>query len=251
MESVAMIENLLLFGLSRQEAILYLCLLKNGELTGYETAKITGISRSNVYSGLASLVEHGAAYIMEGNAVKYIAVSLEEFCENRIYHLKQVKKVLMNNMPKEKEFTEGYITIEGYQYISDKIYHMLWNAKERIYFSAPSEFLLSWKEIIEQLREKSIKVVLITDNNIRDVFKKEVVIYEKKKIQFDDAAKVYSKAGEEETIPIRLIIDSAYVLTGNINKTSLDSCLYSAQKNFVNVFKEAMRNEIKLIELGQ
>ena len=48
---------------------------------------------------------------------------------------------------------------------------------------------------------------------------------------------------------VRLIIDSEYVLTGEVEGTSNDTCLYSAQKNFVNVFKDAMRNEIELIKL--
>ena len=57
MEEAAIIEQLILFGLSRQEAAIYLCLLQNEELTGYEVAKLTGISRSNVYNGLASLCD--------------------------------------------------------------------------------------------------------------------------------------------------------------------------------------------------
>ena len=44
MEEAAIIEQLILFGLSRQEAAIYLCLLQNEELTGYEVAKLTGIS---------------------------------------------------------------------------------------------------------------------------------------------------------------------------------------------------------------
>ena len=36
MEEAAIIEQLILFGLSRQEAVIYLCLLQNEELTGYE-----------------------------------------------------------------------------------------------------------------------------------------------------------------------------------------------------------------------
>ena len=36
MEEAAIIEQLILFGLSRQEAAIYLCLLQNEELTGYE-----------------------------------------------------------------------------------------------------------------------------------------------------------------------------------------------------------------------
>ena len=37
------IDYLIQFNLTRQEAVIYLALLSEGELNGYETAKITGI----------------------------------------------------------------------------------------------------------------------------------------------------------------------------------------------------------------
>jgi transcription elongation factor GreA-like protein len=51
------IEKLTYFNLTRQEATLYLTLLAEGRLTGYEATKLTGISRSNTYTALAGLVE--------------------------------------------------------------------------------------------------------------------------------------------------------------------------------------------------
>ena len=57
------IDIVLEFGLTRQEATLYEAMLLHGELTGYEAAKLTGISRSNTYNALAGLVEKGAAHI--------------------------------------------------------------------------------------------------------------------------------------------------------------------------------------------
>ena len=42
-----LIDKLLHFGFTRQEALVYLALCTDGEMTGYETAKCTGISRSN------------------------------------------------------------------------------------------------------------------------------------------------------------------------------------------------------------
>ena len=54
--------------------------------------------------------------------------------------------------------------------------------------------------------------------------------------------------GKQDT-QLRLIVDSAYVLTGEMTGSDTDSCLYCGQKNFVNVFKESLRNEITLIEL--
>ena len=39
----ALTEKLVPFGLTRQEAAIYLCLLGNSELSGYEVSKLTGI----------------------------------------------------------------------------------------------------------------------------------------------------------------------------------------------------------------
>ena len=59
MRGMEIVERLMHFNLTRQEATLYLLLVKAGRLTGYEAAKQTGISRSNTYTALAGLVEKG------------------------------------------------------------------------------------------------------------------------------------------------------------------------------------------------
>ena len=60
-------------------------------------------------------------------------------------------------------------------------------------------------------------------------------------------AACYRSEGRGEQI--RLITDSRYALTGELSGSRQDICLYSGQRVFVDAFKEAMRNEIKLIEL--
>lgn len=247
MEEAAFIEKLLLFGLGRQEAVIYLCLLKNSELTGYEVAKLTGISRSNVYNGLASLVEHGAAYVREGASTRYMAVSVNEFCDNRIRYLKEVGKTLVENVPKRVFTSEGYITVEGYSHICDKIHHMLLGAEKRIYFSAAGAFLEKWRDEIEELVRRGSKVVLISED-ASTVFCGENKL--RQGIIFYEVPANMREGDERETKhQVRLIIDSEYVLTGEVEGTNRDTCLYSAQKNFVNVFKDAMRNEIELIKI--
>lgn len=249
MEEAAIIEQLTLFGLSRQEAAIYLCLLQNEELTGYEVAKLTGISRSNVYNGLASLVEHGAAYVIEGSASKYLAVSLEEFCDNRLRYLTSVKDALITSGPKKSLPREGYITIEGYEHICDKIRHMILGAEKRIYFSATGDFLEQWSEEIRELVRAQKKVVLISEDN-RELFPGDT---ELKTGIIEYLVPEHFREPEEEEQQldqIRLIIDSEYILTGTVTGKSSDACLYSGQKNFVRVFKDAMRNEIALIKIA-
>ena len=129
------IEYLMHFGMSRQEATVYLRLIEAGKQTGYEIARDTGISRSNVYASLAALVEKGAAYLIEEDAKRYIPVDVQEFCGNRIRRMEEEQKWLDVNLPGEKKEEEGYVTIDGQEHISDKIHNLLANVEERVYCS--------------------------------------------------------------------------------------------------------------------
>lgn len=227
-----MIDRLMLFGLSRQEAVIYSCLYENGAMNGYETAKLTGISRSNVYGALSGLVEKGAAYLMEGASNKYVAVPVTELCENRMRMLTEAKDYLEAHLEAASEEEDGYITIEGSRNIENKVRAMLNKAEKRIYISLPYAYLKCWEKQLLELSEQGIKVVVLTDQEV--IFKQiQVYVSDKKEQQ------------------MHLIVDSRYVLTGDYSGSEHDTCLYSGQKNFVNVLKQALRNEIRLIELSQ
>lgn len=62
------IEDLMQFGLTRQESAIYYALLSEGMMTGYEAAKVSGVSRSNAYTALAALVDKGGCSCGRGNA---------------------------------------------------------------------------------------------------------------------------------------------------------------------------------------
>lgn len=230
METKDLTENLMEFGLTRQEANIYLNLYRHGMQTGYEAAKQTGISRSNAYSALAGLVEKGAAYVSEGTATKYMAVEAEEFCTNRIRSMEQSKKHLIANMPKVDDEEEGYLTISGDEQILHKGKNMLLAAKKRVYLSMASENITLFLPELEQLQKKEIKMVFLTDKKLKFV-----------------GAKIYVTENKAEQIGI--ITDSKYVLTGELGKGKDSTCLYSGQSNLIRVFKDSLKNEIKLIEL--
>lgn len=225
-------EKLVQFGLTRQEAVIYLCLLGNKELSGYEVSKLTGISRSNVYGALAGLVEEGAAYLLEGETNKYTAVPAADFCENRIRRLEGLKRELVAQIPQIGDNSAGYITISSYRHIVDKIYNMLSHVEYRVYLSLPAEYLGQFRPSLERLTAEGKKVVLLISELPPDAIQGCVIYLTGKKDR-----------------QLRLIVDSSYVLTGELTGSVSDSCLYCGQKNFVNVFKDSLRNEIKLIEL--
>lgn len=234
MEESEVLNRLGMFGLTRQEATLYLCMYRYGGLTGYEAAKYTGISRSNVYSALSGLADKGAAYLEQGSASRYIAVPIEKFCENKIRSLEREKEYLIENIPVMKEQEIGYITITGSGNILDKVTEMILEAEMRIYLSTSFAIIGKLERELMKALEKKIKVVLITDGIPENLGLKE------KSICYLTQARGNS---------IRLIVDSAYALTGELTGKRDDTCLYTGQENFIKVFKDALRNEIKLIEL--
>ena len=230
MQQSELIEKIMNFGLTRQEALIYQYLIISGESTGYEVAKEVGISRSNAYNSLSSLVDKGGAYLQNGVTNKYVAVSINEFCGNKIRNLEQDRKDLEANL-KAKEEAEGYVTISGYQNIQDKIENMLDSVEQRVYISISGNQLSLFSDKLEKLVSMEKKVVVITDTS-----------------PVHNDCNVYISDSLMQN-QIRLIVDSKYVLTGDFGESKEDTCLYSGQKNFVSLFKDAMRNEIELIKL--
>lgn len=226
------LEKLMNFGLTRQEAVIYSLLFSEGKLNGYEASKLSGISKSNTYSTLASLVDKGAAYMLQENAISYMPVDIEEFCNNKIRFLNELKKELILDIPKKRQKMDGYITIRGKKNILDKLENMLLSAKERVYIFMSLNRINELKDILKELIKQNIKVVIITD--------KAFIL---------DGAKLYLKECDESQI--RIIIDSIYVLTGEIENEQSSTCLYSSNSNLVDVFKQALANEIKLIEIDR
>ena len=223
-------DKLMTLGLTGQEANLYILLLTEGELTGYESAKQLSISRSNAYVALASLVDKGAAYVRQENQVKkYTPIPLEEYCTNYSEKIRVAGDWLSKNLPTKKIVEEGYVTIEGDAHIVQKMKRLMTEVKERVYISCKKEYLSLLYEDIKLLLDAGKKVVIITDTLTRL-----------------GAAKVYVTA--EKGVQIGLIVDSKYVLMGEYGQGSNHTVLYTGQQNFVAHYKKALANEIKLIE---
>lgn len=230
MEKTAVIEKLMRFNLSRQEAQLYVCLWEHGQLTGYEASKLTGISRSNVYGALSVLTDKGAAVVTEANTTLYSAVEPEEFLSNRLRRLESDKQYLVEHLPRVSSNPEGYMTIQGGNNIKDKAYNMIAGCEKRLYLAAAGSIVEDFRHVLGEAGKRGIKVVIISDGDYSTL-----------------ATRFYQD--EPEQGQLRLITDSAYVLTGELTGKTTDTCLYSGQENLVTVMKEALRNKIKLLEI--
>ena len=227
MADTKVIDILTEFSLTRQEASIYAALLNHGDMTGYEVAKDTGFSRSNVYAALNALVEKGAANLVEGEATKYRPVEIKTFTSNKISELKKNAEYLEKHGPRKVIAADGYITITGAKNIRNKIREMLEKTELRLYLMAPAEIIREYENELKALVAAGKKVVLLTKD-----FKLA-------------GAKIYEAKPEQGQI--RFIADSSYVLTGELTGEEHDTCLYSGQKNLVEVMKEALKDKITLL----
>ena len=228
MENLQFTDNLISFGLTRQEAIIYTTLLSHGEMTGYEVSKETGISRSNVYAGLSSLADKGAAYLLQGDSIKYLPVNVDTFTKNVLAELQKKAAYIHEHAPEKQVETDGYITIIGARNIQNKLLQMIKETRIRLYISASARIVDAYEEELTELIEQGKKVVLMTDSSYNL-----------------DGAIVYHT--DPEPGQLRVIIDSSYVMTGALTGSDDDNCLYSGQKNLVTVMKEALKNKIVLL----
>jgi len=217
-------------GLTRHEARLYMLLSVDGAMSGYEAAKLTGMSRSNAYIALSGLTDKGGALRIEGDVQRYEAVPVHEYATNKRRYFDQVLQIVESEMPVPRSAAEPYLTIRGRRHIVDKMKNMIDHAAERVYISAPTAELRQVLPELAALRDRGGKVVIIAPAPF----------------SFPGAIVHHHDRGDAQ---VRLIVDSSEILTGEIGSHAEATCLYSRHEVMVSLFKEAMKNEIRLIEM--
>jgi HTH-type transcriptional regulator, sugar sensing transcriptional regulator len=226
-----LIDALMKTGLTRHESELYVALCREGEVTGYELAKITGIPRANVYQALSALTDKGGARIMEGNPQRYVAVLPEEYCRIKEREMQDVLQLVQAETPKQMSAPEGYVTLSGSSNILGKMRYIIEHAKERVYLSIMASDLPLVRQEVEGAIARGLRMVIITSEHI-DAPGAEIYTIHKNKGQ------------------VRLIADSTEVLTGEITGSDQDVCLYSKNRPLVVLIKDALKNEIELSKRG-
>jgi predicted transcriptional regulator len=137
------IKLLMHFGLTENEARVYLTMLQIKPTTGYQISKRSGISRSKIYSILASLVEKNYVLQSEDKSAIYAPVAINEIIES-------LKKQSQINIEKLQQ-SLGRLTVEqtdtsiwqlpDYQQVIEKATFQIEHAQKSLYVQIYSEDL--------------------------------------------------------------------------------------------------------------
>lgn len=228
MDHTESIEALNRFGLTRQEALMYVTLLAHGPQTGYEAAKRSGISRSNAYAALAGLAEKGGAMKAGGKAGRFTATPKNEFLDRLRAASERSLALLEKELPEHVCEEEPYLTVSGHDNVVDKVRSMLGAVQSHVYVSAHSAEAAHVLEDIAACAARGRKTVLVCDV---DPGLPGVAVHTK----------------VQERGHVKIIADTGAVLTGSLLPKSSAQCLYSRNGHLVRLMREAFLNELELI----
>jgi len=226
-------------GLTDSEAKVYLTLLQNGNLSGYEASKLSGVSRSKIYVILECLIKKGfILYTQLENNNRYSALPIKEIAV----------KVKNETSSVLDELTDQ-LDIFPQQTNMDDIWHIHSNSNvfakcNDILQRTQSELLLQiWSDDLPHLIDHLKK---LENNNI----KMGIVIFNIKDEEKIDLASYYKHGMAEEKREemggrwITLVSDMKEVVFGQIINDSIAEVIWTESKPMISLAAEYVRHDI-------
>lgn len=159
-EIISLLEKL---NFSKTEAAVYINLLKNSSLNGYQVAKNLNMSRSSVYSALDNLYKKGIVFLLPGNSQMYKAENPSVLTNKMKNDFVETADLLETKL-KQIEISdseERYLNIEGYENIISKVKELLLTAEKEVYINTDFDLNKFGKEFAE-LNERNVRVIVFS-----------------------------------------------------------------------------------------
>lgn len=224
---------------TKTEASVYIDLLKNYSLTGYQIAKNLNISRSSVYSALDNLYKRGVVFLLNGNSQMYIAEKpstlinkmKSEFIENA-----DLLESKLNKLEKS-DLEERYINIEGYDNIISKAKELMLKAENEVYINTDFNLHIFSKEFNE-INKRGVRIIVFSFAKLnKDNLPVELYSH-------------YNAACDGKETRIMLVVDCKTSLIADI-RPHRDEFLGTFTDNLLltSIVSEHIHNDIYLLKL--
>jgi sugar-specific transcriptional regulator TrmB len=167
-------------GLSENEAIIYLFLLKHAGITTGPIIRETGISNSRVYESINSLVSKGlVSYVVQKDGKYFSASSPEKFKQNEEERLKKIDSLIpnLNKLRDQKEFLTNTAIYEGYDGFKTAFRKIIDDCPKNqeifiLGFSEPTQKSESLRLFLSNMNLKSAKkrqkLKIVLDNSVKE-----------------------------------------------------------------------------------
>lgn len=159
-EILSLLEKL---NFTKTEVAVYIDLLKNSSLNGYQIAKNLNMSRSSVYSALENLYKKGIVFSLPGNSQLYKAENpstLTNKMKNEFVETADLLKVKLQQLETSNS-EERYLNISGYDNIVSKAKELLLTSEKEVYINTDFNLQIFSKEFIE-LKKRKVRIIIFS-----------------------------------------------------------------------------------------
>jgi sugar-specific transcriptional regulator TrmB len=235
-----LIEKFSEIGFSKNEAKVYITLLRESALNGYEISKKSGVPRSMVYAVIAKLVVKEAIIELRTEPPTYVAVSVRELIINR---KRQAEKTL-NFLEEELQTIEKPVAVNVIKHIEERtqIIHsmqkLINTANEEIWLSAWEEELGELYSSAAEQCEKGIKMYSLLFTNHETASFGKAFYHSRNTSSVEE-----QRMGQRLTIVIQ---DNKEVLIASFKEGQIPQAIQTTDPMLVLLAKEYIRHDMMM-----
>ena len=234
------IEHLQSLGFSRNEAKVYLSLLRFYPVTGYQLGKQTGIRRSVVYDVLHRLIERGAVYTNGEEPIKYVPVPYEKFLKTmEVNFLRSVDSVKKRLEQLYSAVSLEYIYhIKGGNNVFNESYHLIDQAEREILLELWLAQYETLKPALCNAEKRGVKIFTMLFSSTKTEEVGQVFYHDYMPLEI-----VETRLKGRHTIIVR---DNKEALIGNILQEDTSWAVTTADQALVMVAREYIIHDIMI-----
>lgn len=240
MNEADMIDCLCRLNFTKLEAQIYLTLLNQGDMSGYQLAKKIDISRPSIYNALNHMYEKGIVLLLADNSSVYKAENPstlferlnDEYAKNSKKASMELKKLF------EEKLEEQFINIKGFDSILYKVKELLLSAEKEVYINTNFD-LQELKEEFKVLKSKGVRVIAFSFMNL-DIDGLDIEFYTHNR----------PFKAEDSSYRMMVVVDQKITLVADVYKER-SNWLGTITNNplMVSIITEHIHNDIYLLNL--
>lgn len=162
-----LLEHLKELGFNSYESKVYLALLQNGNSTGYEVSKNSGVPQARAYDTLRALEAKKIVVSTGKTPLTYMPIDPQEILDRYKAKYKQSMSFLKENLLSfSGDYVDPIINLRDKKAVSQNIERLLEKAKKEILLEAWNDDFAKYKHLIKAAHDRGVAIKIVGYNNV-------------------------------------------------------------------------------------
>jgi sugar-specific transcriptional regulator TrmB len=231
-------------GFGQYEAQVYLALLQQAHVTGYELARLSGVPASKIYAILNRLITKEVVLAIDSEPRKYVPVPPQDVLSRMkgdyLFAVHNLQDTLQQLYVQDQADSNYIWNITGRSLIIRKINDFIAEAREKLYLSVWDEEIDEISDAIQDAGERGLKIVIVH-------FGQKLL-----------GLGIEYRHGREHEIRVErggrriaLIADDRQVVLGHLQEDGSSNAAWTNNKSLVLLAKDYIIHDIYSIKIVQ